>query len=63
MEKCKKDLKEAIQKASEQIQFPETKQIGENMYEFRSGDFVVQGNKQGMEDIDKELLNLLKDYK
>ena len=59
MEKSKKDLKEAIQKASEQIQFPEVKQI----YEFRSGDCVIRGNKQGMEDIDKELLNLLKNYK
>ncbi len=46
-----------------QLEFPETKQIGENMYEFSSGDFVIQGSKQGMEDIDKELLNLLKNYK
>lgn len=63
MEKSKKDLKEAIQKASEQIQFPEVKQIYEGIYEFRSGDYVIRGNKQGMEDIDKELLNLLKNYK
>lgn len=63
MEKSKKDLKEAIQKASEQIQFPEVKQIYEGIYEFRSGDCVIRGNKQGMEDIDKELLNLLKNYK
>ena len=63
MEKFKKDLKEAIQKVSEQIPFPETKQIGEDLYEFHSGDYVVQGNKQGMEDIDKELLKLLKNYR
>ena len=62
MEKSK-DLKKAIQKVSEQIPFPETKQIGEDLYEFRSGDYVIRGNKQGMDDIDKELLKLLKNYR
>lgn len=36
---------------------PEVKQINDNLYEFRAGNFVVQGNKKGMEDIDKEILN------
>lgn len=63
MEKIENKLKLSIDKISEQIEFPELKQIGENMYEFRSGDYVIRGNEQGMEDIDKELLNLLKNYK
>jgi len=36
-------LQNAIDKVSEQIESLETKHIGGGIYEFRSGDFVVQG--------------------
>jgi len=67
MEKYKKLTIDSFEKSFNSpnisLEFPETKQIDENIYEFRSGDCVIRGNKQGMEDIDKELLNLLKNYK
>ena len=53
-------LQNAIDKISKQIEFPEVKQIGENIYEYRCGDHVIRGNKQGIEDIDRELLKMIK---
>lgn len=47
----KKVTPELIEKILEKVQIPEVKKIGENFYEFRCGNFVLQGNKQGMKNI------------
>jgi hypothetical protein len=65
MEKYKKLTIDSFEKAFNspnisQLEFPEVKQIGNNIYEYRCGNHVIQGNKQGMEDIDKELLKYIK---
>lgn len=56
----KKLTPELLDKIMKDMDFPETKKIGENIYEFRSGNFVVIGNKQFFDDVDRELLKIIK---
>ena len=51
---------ELLEEIINKIEFPEPKQIGDNLYEFRTDNFVVYGNKKHFEDVDKELLKMLK---
>jgi len=63
MEKKEKLTPELLDEIMKVIDFPETKQIGDNIYEFRSGNFVVRGNKKLFDDVDQELLKMLKIWK
>ena len=44
---------ELLEEIINKIEFPEPKQIGDNLYEFRTDNFVVYGNKKHFEDVDK----------
>jgi hypothetical protein len=64
MEKTYKKITiEKIEKILKENPIPEPKHIGSGVYEFSSGDFVVRGNEQFFNDVDKELLKMLKKNK
>jgi hypothetical protein len=64
MEKTYKKITiEKIEKILNENPIPEPKHIGSGVYEFSSGDFVVRGNEQFFNDVDKELLKMLKKNK
>lgn len=47
----KKVNPELIEKVLSEVHIPEVKRVGENLYEFRSGNFVVQGTKESFENM------------
>lgn len=64
MEKTYKKITiEEIEKILKENPIPEPKHIGSGVYEFRSGDFVVRGNEQFFNDVDSELLKMIKSKK
>lgn len=52
---------ELIEKVLKDLDFSE-KQIGDNLYEFRTDKFVTIGNGKIFEYVDKEMLGMIKNY-
>ena len=50
---------ELIEKHLKGSSIPETKYIGNGLYEYKCGNYIVRGNEQIISDIDKQILKNL----